>query len=139
LNNIQSKAETDTCMSKILQLFKVNCKSMIDEDQSRLAILLANCHFQKSGKPVFICYNNMSILNCTQNMSGDSWNTYTEFYAHASIFRIYFDVESICFYMQSENWQITTEKTINALTDISKTLAKDLYMLRLIKFIESRK
>jgi len=136
---MQSKARTNTCMLEILQLFQVNCKPMTDDDQSRLAIQLANCHFLKSGKPIFICSSNMSILNCTQNMSGDSWNTYTEFYTHASIFRIYFDVESICFYMQSENWQKTTEDTINALTDISKTLAKDLYMLRLIKFIENRK
>jgi len=139
LHDIQFRARASTCMAKILQVLQVNCKLMTDDGQSRLAIQLANCHFQKSGKPTFICSNNMSILNCTQNMYGDSWNTYTEFYNHASIFRIYFDVESICFYMQSENWQITTEKTINALTNISETLAKDLYISILIKFIENRK
>jgi len=126
-------------MLQILELFKLKCESMTDSEQSRLAIQLANCHFLKSGKPIFICYNNMSILNCTQNMYGDSWNTYTEFYTHASIFRIYFDVGSVCFYIYSKNWQTTTANTINALTDISETLAKDLYISRLIKFIENRK
>ncbi len=47
--------------------------------------MLANCHFQKSGKPEFPCNESMSILQCTANMTGDSWNTYTEFYTHSSL------------------------------------------------------
>lgn len=84
LQNIQSKAKTNACMRSALELLKLNCKAMTDEEQSRLAITLSNCHFEKSGKHLFPCESTMSILDCTRNMTGDSWNTYTEFYTHAS-------------------------------------------------------
>jgi len=71
-------------MRSALELLKLNCKTMTDEEQSKLAIMLANCHFQKSGKTLFPCDNTMSIFDCTKDMTGDSWNTYTEFYTHAS-------------------------------------------------------
>ena len=130
LNDLQSKAKTNSCMKAALELLKTNCKSMTDDDQSKLAIILANCHFQKSGKEIFPCNDSMSILECTQNMVGDSWNTYTEFYTHASNFCV--PIESICFYISTEIWQENTENIINELTTLSLKLSKDLYHMEII-------
>ena len=89
LKSLQSKAKTNACMRTALEILQLNCKNMTDDEQSRLAIMLSNCHFQKSGKPLFPCEESMSILDCTKNMTGDSWNTYTEFYTHSSKYLFY--------------------------------------------------
>lgn len=89
LQNLQNRAKTNACMRSALHILQINCKNMTDDDQSRLAIMLSNCHFQKSGKPLFPCSEEKTILECTKNMTGDSWNTYTEFYTHSSIFYIF--------------------------------------------------
>ena len=83
-----------------------------------------------SGKEIFPCNDSMSILECTQNMVGDSWNTYTEFYTHASNFCV--PIESICFYISTEIWQENTENIINELTTLSLKLSKDLYHMEII-------
>ncbi len=88
--SLKSKSRSNPCMRTALELLSMNCKTMTDEEQSRFAVMLANCHFQKSAKPVFLCETGMSIMDCTRNMSGDSWNTYTEFYTHASPFFQFF-------------------------------------------------
>lgn len=112
LAEIENTAEYSPCWSKALEALHVSCRSMSDDDQRRLALSFANCHFQSSHRSSYPCPSEKNIADCTSSSSmGDAaFQVYTEFFTHTS---------NICFFVQSQLWQEKTEGTINRLSDAS--------------------
>lgn len=57
----------------------------------------------------------MSFQECSKELEGDSWNTYTTFFTHS---------ENICFYYRSLLWYEKSEETINKLAKSSSDLSE---------------
>ena len=77
----------------------------------RLAIALTNCQLAASNLTTYNCSDEMSIAECTKPMATESVNSvaykaYTIYAAHA---------DSLCFYLQSEEFSSRTERSVNAL------------------------
>ncbi len=94
---------------------------MRDEDQQRLAFDLANCHLEQSGVMPFPCKRSVPTSQCTSRMSDQpiAFNAYTQYFLH---------VDDICFYLQQQVFQDSTERTVselyNASTSTLHTLAE---------------
>lgn len=73
----------------------IGCKRLTDDEQSRMALTLANCHLAKAGFDTYPCDETMEIKDCLNPMKGDSisFNAYTEFFTHT---------QDICFFLQSQ-------------------------------------
>ena len=98
-----------SCWATAVSRLESGCRGMDDVTQSRLAVDFTNCHLGKSGLETFPCTSDMSVQACTQPMasaSGLAFQVYTQFYTHT---------ESICFYLQSQAFQDSTELAVNAL------------------------
>jgi hypothetical protein len=115
LADYQRHAQTSSCWYEAVIKLNSSCKAMNDKDQSRLALSLANCHLERSGRQTYACPTHKDIQYCTNRdiMDDLSFQVYTEFYTHA---------EHVCYFIQSQLWQANTEGTINRLSDVS-TLA----------------
>ena len=99
-----------SCHAAAVSRLEGGCSELDDDRHRRLAIQFTNCHLERSGVTPFECEPHMSIAECTAPMYGDSnaFGAYTTFYTHT---------ESMCFYLQSKEFQSTTERLVNALRD----------------------
>ena len=98
-----------SCWATAVSKLELGCRGMDDVKHSRLAVDFTNCHLGKSGLETFPCSGDMSVQACTKPMAADSglaFQVYTQFYTHT---------ESICFYLQSQAFQDSTELAVNAL------------------------
>nr|XP_054752079.1 uncharacterized protein LOC129257712 [Lytechinus pictus] len=105
-----------TCWVSALQTVAAGCKRLTDDEQSRMALTLANCHLAKAGFDTYNCDETMDIKDCLNPMKGDSisFNAYTEFFTHT---------QDICFFLQSQVWHEQTEETVEKLTQSSEDVA----------------
>ena len=82
---------------------------------------LTNCHLAKSGLRTYTCADDAPLQSCTQALGRDAvaFGTYNTFFAH---------VDNICFYLQREAFQETTERAVadllSATVDTSRHLQK---------------
>ena len=108
----EAGAPQASCWAAAVGKLESGCAQVAKDDdvQSRLAVEFTNCHLAKSGLPTYECHEKMTLQECTRPMvdsaSGLAYSTYTLFYTHT---------ESICFYMQSQAFQASTEKSVNSL------------------------
>ncbi|XP_078597051.1 uncharacterized protein LOC144873511 isoform X1 [Branchiostoma floridae x Branchiostoma japonicum] len=105
------------CWTTALARVESGCKSLTDDQQSRMAIAFANCHLAKSGKRDYECKPGQTIQECTQDMDDLAFSTYTEFFTHT---------QNICFFLQNQVWQENTERTVSMLADNSDKVAHKL-------------
>ena len=110
LELLKRDAASSPCWEAALSKLETGCRALDDETQSRLAIAFTNCHLAKSGLPTYACTDEMTVEACTAPMaastSGLAFSSYTTFFTHA---------ESICFYLQSQAFQASTEAAVDAL------------------------
>ncbi|XP_078677052.1 uncharacterized protein LOC144913860 isoform X2 [Branchiostoma floridae x Branchiostoma belcheri] len=106
-----------TCWTTALARVETGCKRLTDDEQSRMAIAFANCHLAKSGKRDYACKPGQTIQECTQDMDDLAFSTYTEFFTHT---------QNICFFLQNQVWQESTERTVSMLADNSDKVAHKL-------------
>ena len=108
----EAGAPQASCWAAAVGKLESGCAQVAKDDdvQSRLAVEFTNCHLAKSGLPTYECTPAMTLQDCTRPMvdsaSGLAYSTYTLFYTHT---------ESICFYMQSQAFQASTEAAVNSL------------------------
>jgi len=107
----QEQASKDDCWRQAVSYLNETCSIMGQTAQQRLAIAFANCHWLSAGRRSYQCTDNMSIRECTKDMSESAFDVYTQFYNH---------IEDACFYLQSQVWQEKTEKLIGDLSDTSQ-------------------
>ena len=125
LELLKRDAASSPCWEAALSKLETGCRALDDETQSRLAIAFTNCHLAKSGLPTYACTDEMTVEACTAPMaastSGLAFSSYTTFFTHA---------ESICFYLQSQAFQASTEAAVDALHSNSRLAAVRLIELR---------
>ena len=125
LELLKRDAASSPCWEAALSKLETGCRALDDETQSRLAIAFTNCHLAKSGLPTYACTDAMTVEACTAPMaastSGLAFSSYTTFFTHA---------ESICFYLQSQAFQASTEAAVDALHSNSRLAAVRLIELR---------
>ncbi|XP_066283876.1 uncharacterized protein [Branchiostoma lanceolatum] len=105
------------CWTTALARVESGCKRLTDDEQSRMAIAFANCHLAKSGRRDYQCKPGQTIQECTQDMDDLAFSTYTEFFTHT---------QNICFFLQNQVWQESTERTVSMLADNSDKVAQKL-------------
>ena len=111
--------ESSSCWKDALGVLNSSCKAMYDNEQSRLALAFANCHFKKSGRKTYPCPHDRSMEECTngESMTDAAFHVYTEFFAHTS---------NMCYFLQSQVWQEETKRIINRLSHTSKATVEKL-------------
>ncbi|KAL4456305.1 hypothetical protein ABPG74_014266 [Tetrahymena malaccensis] len=107
LNNL---SKTDGCAYSLIRGISSDCKSLSEDQKSRLSLKLTNCLLVRSNKKPINCSDDVEFENCSYELNGDSWNTYSSFYMH---------IDNICFYYQALNWQKETQLLISNLLDNS--------------------
>ena len=104
----QSQAERDGCWRKAVRSLNETCWDLDQATRQRLAIAFANCHWLSAERRTYKCTDEMSIANCTSEMSESAFDVYTQFFNH---------IEDACFYLQSQLWQEKTERVSTGHTD----------------------
>jgi hypothetical protein len=89
------------------------------------ALQFTNCHLEKSGLETYSCTDDMSVEACTRPMvdsvNSIAYSAYTTFFTHA---------ESMCFYLQSEAFQRSTEQAVDSLHASARGTAEQLSALQ---------
>ncbi|XP_072179155.1 uncharacterized protein [Diadema setosum] len=108
-----------TCWTNALQVVATGCRRLTDDEQSRMALTLANCHLAKAGIDPYPCEASMSTTECLLpwKESTIAFNAYTEFFTHT---------QDICFFLQSQVWHQHTEETVEKLAQSSEDVAERL-------------
>ena len=106
----REQATKDDCWRRAVSHLNETCRNMSQNSQQKLAIAFANCHWLSAGRRSYECTEDMSISECTEEMSESAFDVYTQFYNH---------IEDVCFYLQSQLWQEKTEQLIGDLSDTS--------------------
>jgi hypothetical protein len=120
-------AKSNPCFAKTVEDLIKSCDDLDDDSHSRVnsntflllefALELTNCHLKKSGKKTFFCPINKEFQECSNEIEGDAWNTYTTFYTHS---------ENICFYYKSLLWYAESDKMINQLSYVAKEVSNSM-------------
>jgi len=119
LNELQSRTlhpRYGPCWTAALSHLESGCRRLTEDVQHELTMKFVECFLQKTGRPIAQCEDD-DVSECTRRMSPEVFSAYTEFFTHT---------QSICFYLQSTEWQISTEETIDRLTDSSTTVVQKL-------------
>lgn len=116
LMELRSHTRYGPCWTAALESLETGCRQLTEDVQHELALKFAECFLLKTGRQVQLC-SGTDKTECTRNMSPEVFNTYTEFFMHT---------QNICFYLQASEWQITTEETIDRLTDSSANVVNRL-------------
>ena len=111
--------QSSSCWINALSSLNSTCKCINDVEQSRLALVFANCHLERSGREMYPCPPDSSIEECTngERMTDTAFHVYTEFFAHTS---------NMCYFLQSHVWQEETENIVNHLSHTSETTVEKL-------------
>lgn len=93
-----------------------NCSDLKLSDKQRLALALAYCHLTDASRPMGKCNAGKDVQSCLASVRDDStFNTYTQFFIA---------VDQICFYLQQQEWQQSTEKLVQDLDATAKQSVK---------------
>ncbi|KAK6467198.1 hypothetical protein HHUSO_G35162 [Huso huso] len=117
VEHFASQSRYGECWAAALRRVDVGCKDFNEETQSRIALAFAHCHLQRSARSFPLCAEGSSVQDCTRHMDALAFSTYTEFFTHA---------HSICYFLQSEAWQLQAENTVHRLTENSAHVALQL-------------
>jgi len=104
------------CWTAGLDSLETGCRQLTEDMQHELALKFVKCFLLKTARQVLSC-DDVDKTECTRRMSSETFNAYTEFFTHT---------QSICFYLQASEWQITTEETVNRLADTSTNVVHKL-------------
>jgi uncharacterized protein YoxC len=73
-----------------------------------MALKLTNCLLESAKKQTIECSEREDLDECTSQLRGDSWTSYTNFYTH---------IDNLCYYYHSLIWEEKTEQLINGLSE----------------------
>jgi len=116
LTELRSHTRYGPCWTAALESLEAGCRQLTEDVQHALTVKFLECFLRKTGRPMESC-DDISQQECTRQMSSEVFNIYTEFFTHT---------QSICFYLQATEWQVTTEETIDRLTDSSVNVVQRL-------------
>ncbi|KAL0029116.1 hypothetical protein WJX77_008042 [Trebouxia sp. C0004] len=106
------------CFTKSLSIVNKDCSKLDLEKKSRLAMALAICHLDQLGLPAFTCKPSMTLKQCADNIKDDrQYTTYLEFLSN---------VDTMCLFLQSQDFQRHTEFMINSLYSSSQHATEQL-------------
>jgi len=111
----KSRTRYGPCWTAALDSLETGCRHLTEDVQHELALKFVKCFLLKAGRPD-PC-DDVDKTECTSRMSSEVFSAYTEFFTHT---------QSICFYLQASEWQMTTEETVNRLTDTSANVVHKL-------------
>lgn len=103
----QKTRKYGVCWQKAYDSLHESCNQLDDKKQSRLALAFSNCFFENLGKRTYHCDYPLTMEDCEKQFDVKAYHTFVEFYTQT---------QSICFYLQNQNWQLKAEETINKLT-----------------------
>jgi len=116
LIELRSHTRYGPCWTAALESLESGCRQLTEDVQHELALKFVRCFLLKTGRPVESC-DDIDKAECTRRMTSEVFSAYTEFFTYT---------QSICFYLQASEWQITTEETIDRLTDSSASVVQSL-------------
>lgn len=99
-------SELDLCHHRVVLTLRKSCNELNAEQMGKLAVMLLNCQSSHEGRQLFACNDNMTLKDCTKDMSADVWNAY-----HLITNR----VKAVCSSVRHEQFRGLTEMTVNKL------------------------
>ena len=113
VNALFERIRVDECRTKLAKalLSENGCETDRSADHSKIALMVTNCHFENSGKPVHKCpgANEGGIIKwkaCIGAMSEFSFGVFTQFSLQ---------IESICAEINLEKFQLSVESVVHEL------------------------
>lgn len=119
------------CWARAVAKLEATCKQLDEHRQSWLAMTFTYCFLQTSGTVLALgdkCrelvvsdkYEDVSanaMGECTRSIDSSIFQTYTQFFIHT---------QSICFYLQAEQWQHNTEQLVDHLVVNARAVSNQL-------------
>ena len=87
------------CWAAALAKLETVCQDLQEETHSRLALHFANCQLAQSGQTTFSCGPEESLSSCLQSVDTIAWTSYSNFYTHT---------HNMCYFIQSQLWQVSS-------------------------------
>lgn len=87
----------------------------------QLAVKLANCHLEGTGRVTFTCSEEMSVRDCASSVSHEQYMTLTEFFLHA---------DSMCREVQHALWRERAQEMIADMQSTASDLLTSAYVAR---------
>lgn len=111
-DNAASETFLDTllgtnCYSKALIELRRDCRSLEQEEKSRLAVKLTNCQLATQGQETYHCSSADSLRACVERLPDKVNYLYIEFLTH---------IDSMCLFIQNRNFEKYAETMLNRLS-----------------------
>jgi hypothetical protein len=104
-----SIALSNECVYGVASTIPRNCRDMSDEDFSRFALRLTNCHLSRNDRNTYDCKDDTDIRQCTKFMTDAIFAIYTDFFTKSL---------DLCRHMQEDMRAVAVDM---ALLHIAKT------------------
>lgn len=101
-----SGSDLDQCHHKVILGLKKSCTLLSEEEISKLSVNLLNCQSAVEGRPLYPCTSDMTLQQCTKDMSQETWNAY-----HIVSNR----ARAICYGSRQIQFRAKTEMAVNKL------------------------
>jgi hypothetical protein len=95
------------CYSKALIELRRDCRSLEQEEKSRLAVKLTNCQLATQGQETYPCSSAESLRACVERLPDKVNYLYIEFLTH---------IDSMCLFIQNRNFEKYAETMLNRLS-----------------------
>jgi hypothetical protein len=92
------------CWQAALANLRTSCAELTEDVQSRLALSFTSCFSDMLGLPNYVCELTDPIKDCIKSMDDQGINSFRQFFLHTM---------DMCHYIQSELWQIETDRAVN--------------------------
>ena len=96
------------CFSRALRELDADCRSMGQDQKSRLALALVNCQQATHGGTAYPCPRTRPLKDCVEALPERGWSLYVEFLTHA---------DSMCIFIQNQNFERYTEGMLGKLAE----------------------
>ncbi|XP_062535864.1 uncharacterized protein LOC134205019 [Armigeres subalbatus] len=125
LNDLEQKSHLPRygeCWLHALDHLRNGCRMLTDTIQVDLALHFTDCFMEMSGHERLDCLSERTEALkrlCMSEMSDRSFAVYTEFFTQT---------QSMCFFLQSQLWQLEADQTIDRLSVRSKEVSEQLHV-----------
>jgi hypothetical protein len=113
---LEQRGQQSSCWANVLAQLPSGCSKLGESSRARMAVRLANCQFEQSGLPTYLCRDDMTAKACTEPM-------HATHYAYISYTNYFLHVDNICFYLQAEAFQRRMDGTVARLASVSAEAA----------------
>lgn len=114
-------SELDVCHHKVILGLQTSCAELSEEELSKVAVNLLNCQSVAESRQIYPCTRDMTLADCTRDMSPSTWNAY-----HIVSNR----ARAVCYASRQEQFGAKTQMAVNLLMYTAEEQIKSMSALQ---------